>query len=428
MEYQEGEKPVMSVAECVSLLQEAVSRLGFVQVRGEISGTRIVRESMAFFDLKDSDTGEHLIRCKVFGWQFSRGRHLLEDGMEVILTGKFDIYAKTGDMQLRVNEVSPYGEGAFKRAFEVLKKRLSEQGYFDEERKREIPAHVQRIGLITSEEGMAVTDFRQHLGDHGFKVYLSPVWVEGEKTEGSVVNAIKWFNKRMPDVDVVVVIRGGGGFENLRFFNSEKIADAIFLSRIPVITGIGHTEDESIADLVADLRCNTPTQAAVHLRNSREEIIRGVDMREDSLVRNVEGLFEDHHRELDTSLERMDNSLSMLMAQERAKVSRMAEVLQGSLRSLFDGYAKIERSFFGAMHSFEASLVDSVNRVNRADSLLSSLSPEHVLKRGYSLVRDSNGGILRDVNQVKEGDDIDVRLSKGELKTKVTKKIKGKYA
>ena len=200
---------IFSVEECHFIINEAVSKLGRIRVKGEINDAKRVRGSMAFFDMKDARGKDFVLKCSLFGSQFKQFSHLLADGMEVIITGRPKMY-KTGSFSLVVENIEPAGEGAWKKALEQLKKKLEQMGYFDLARKRKIPAYVQRIGLITSAEGQAIFDFRRNLGEYGFQICFHAVWVEGEYAEKSIVNAIRWFNARRPDMDVLAVIRGGG--------------------------------------------------------------------------------------------------------------------------------------------------------------------------------------------------------------------------
>ncbi len=411
---------ILSVEECHFLVNEAVSRLGKVKVRGEISKANIVRGAMAFFELKDATGKEFVLECALFNYSFSRFKHLLQDGMEVVVTGKVNLY-KSGRLRVIVDVVEPYGEGAWRRALEELKKKLEVKGYFDPSRKRKIPQFVRKIGLITSAEGQAIHDFLQNVGSFGFQIFLYPVWVEGDKAEGSIVGAFEWFNKNRPDMDVLVLVRGGGSFENLKAFHSELIAEAIVASRVPVITGIGHDQDEHIADYAADKFCSTPTAVAVFLRTQREELFRILEKTSGELLMAAEDMLHEKTRDIELSAERLHQRFG----------------------GIFESFHKIERAFLQTLHFretvmqqyrhalqtsafkgealFEKSLAAYSQKLQANEASLAALNPEHLLKRGYSVVYTKSGKVLKEAEQAHIGEDVSVKLWKGRLRTRVEK-------
>src|SRR3989344_7227223 len=387
---------IYSVEECHFLVQETLDRLGRVKVRGEMNDVKTVRGQMAFFDLKDSNGKDFVVKCSIFGWEFKKYLHLIENGMEGVAVGKLRMY-KNGSLSIVVQEVQPYGEGAWRKAFEALKKKLEAKGYFDESRKREIPQVIQRIGLITSEEAQGLYDFRQNLGNYGFKVFLYSVWLEGDRAEESIVGAFQWFNKNRPDLDVLVLIRGGGGFENLKVFNSEKIADAIASSRLPVITGIGHEKDESIADYVADKRLSTPTAVAAFLRTQREELIGDVEAIRESLQEKMQDVLEEKKHAINTQAERLHRGFGRV----------------------FEGFATLKQRLLRAHYTYEKQIELYFARVERVQGMLASLNPENVLQRGYSVVFTAEKKVVKDASQLKLGEQVGVRVAKGRFVSRV---------
>ncbi|MBI2644208.1 MAG: exodeoxyribonuclease VII large subunit [Candidatus Wildermuthbacteria bacterium] len=387
---------ILSVEECHFLVNEAVSKLGILKVRGEISNIAKRKGAMAFFDLKDSNGKEFVLKCALFGWQFGRFNHLLQEGMEVVITGKPNLY-KTGNFSIVLDAIEPYGEGAWKRALEELKKKLAAKGYFDPARKRALPEFIQKIGLITSEDGDAIFDFKTNLGEYGFQIFFYGVWVEGEKAEESIASAFEWFNKNRPDMDVLVLIRGGGGFENLKVFHSEKIAEAIITSRIPVLCGIGHEKDETIAGDVADKNCSTPTAAAVFLRTSREELMRTVEELASACASRTEEIFEER--------------LSL--------IATMGERLHHTFGGILEQFHRIENNFMQLIYAKEAILQSLEGELKTAHSLLLSLNPENILQRGYSVVYSEDRKVIKRASDVKKGDKIFTKFSQGEVGSQV---------
>ena len=411
---------VYSVEECHFLVNEAVFRLGKIKVRGEVNDAKNVREQMAFFDLKDSDGKDFVMKCAIFGWQFKKFQHLIENGLEVVVIGKLRLY-KNGSLSVVAEELQPYGEGAWRKAFEALKKKLEAKGYFDETRKRAIPQIVQKIGLITSEEGQGLHDFETNLGNYGFQVLLYSVWVEGDRAEASIVKAFQWFNANRPDMDVLVLIRGGGGFENLKVFNSEKIAEAIVASRVPVITGIGHEKDESIADYVADKRLSTPTAVAAFLRTAREDLMRAVDMLWEDMKEKVEGLLEEQRLLLHSHARELQLSMERVVQANRFSISQMAEKLHRGFGRVFESFASLRGRLIRLRYDYEKYVYTSLANVEKAASILSSLNPENVLQRGYSVVFTEVKKVVKDVAQLRRGDQVGVRVYKGRFVSRVEK-------
>src|SRR3989344_5292655 len=194
---------VFSVSECVQVVNNVLARLGGMRVRGEVSELQM-RGAAVYFTLKDVSGEEAVVKCVLWKWKFERDFNYLEKGMEIIVSGTPEVYAKYGTFNLRVEKVEPVGEGALQKAFEALKKKLEAKGYFDEQRKRPIPEFIRKIGIITSEAGEAINDFRKNIGEYGFELGLYDVWVEGNYAEESIVKAIAWMNKNKPDLDVLV--------------------------------------------------------------------------------------------------------------------------------------------------------------------------------------------------------------------------------
>lgn len=418
-EIDEGGTVIYSVEECVFLINETLSRLGTIRVRGEISNLSISKGVMAFFDLKDATGKEVVIQCSLFSWSFSRNKHLLEDGMEVIVKGKLKVYEKRGTLSLIIESMEPSGEGAWRKAFEALKKKLAAKGYFDDSRKRPIPQFVQKIGLVTSEDGQALHDFQRNLGNYGFQVSLLPVWVEGDKAEKSIVSAIRWFNKNRPDMDVLVLIRGGGGFENLKVFHSEEIADEIVSSRVPIITGIGHEKDVSIADYVADRTESTPTAVAAFLTQQREDLIRSVDVLWEDIKTATEDVFEEQGRAVQNAAKELSVLIARVFAQQRFAIAQSAEKLHRGFGKVFESFGALKQRFVRLQYRYEQALYGYGARVEKASASLSSLNPENVLQRGYSVVFSEQGSVLKDSRDAKVGDKAFVRLHKGKLGTRI---------
>lgn len=408
---------IFSVGEFLEAVNITLSRLGIVRVRGEISELE-VRDKVVYFKLRDA-SGETSVRCVLWRWKFDREYGYLEDGLEIIASGGPEVYAKHGSFSLRVERVEAVGEGALQKAFEALKKKLADKGYFDEARKRTVPALVQKIGLITSERGDAIHDFLNNLGAYGFEINFMDVLVEGDRAERAIISAIRWFNKRRPDMDVLVLTRGGGGFESLKTFDSEGVAEAILTSRIPVITGVGHEADKTIAGYVSDRDFSTPTATANFLRGAREEIINMV-------AGHAQGLTYGMRR---------------ILERQRSWLQRAAGDLSQGLARVFERFGMLERRFVALVEDYERARATVLNRlevtaerasrhvenilaslerrISIAQAALPAFNPEHILSRGYSVVYGASGSAIKDAGYARVGDKIRIRLHRGELGSEI---------
>lgn len=435
---------IFSVEEFISFINNQFSSLGEIKVRGEIIEVNFHPNGYCFFAIKDSQTEEHSVICYLNRWKLESFSHLLKVGMEVVVSATPLLY-KNGRFSLTVNKIEPFGEGALKKAFEALKNKLAAKGYFNEVRKRALPAFIQTIGLITSESGAAIYDFRKNLGEYGFKIYLLDTRVEGDYAEESICSAVKWFNKNKPDIDVLVLIRGGGDLENLKAFNSESVAEAVVLSRIPIITGIGHEKDETIADYVTDKSFSTPTAVAAFIRSQRENLINQVEEQADNLVLMTEEIFSSNKKYISDKNEKLINAFDRILEYYSFILTNTIEKISGGLNRIFKEFKISEQKFshffycyettiYQQIHDLETMLEKSVNlmdkrlnlekdRVKTIETVLSSLNPEAVLKRGFSIVYKADKKVIKGVENVKVGEKIFIKPYKGEI-TSLVEEVK----
>ncbi|HPS28383.1 MAG TPA: exodeoxyribonuclease VII large subunit [Candidatus Paceibacterota bacterium] len=409
---------VMTVAEFMSLANKALSGLGVVEVKGEIGGLS-VKGDKAYFDLKDSNFNNYVVNCFLGFQEFEDYSYLLQNGLEVIVTGRPSLY-QTGRFNLRLEKVEPVGQGAWQKALELLKIKLEKLGYFAPERKRAIPMPVREIGLITSETGAAITDFKKNLGNWGVTIWQVNTHVEGDLAEAEIIKALRILNLR-GNLDAIVLIRGGGGAENLKVFNSEKMAEAIFNSRIPVVAGIGHERDLSIADMVADKSLSTPTAVAAYFRNQYEEILETL----------AEGEFT-----LRQGLENNLYSKSLLLNQK-------AITLKASLANIFASWQMTENAFIKTLSNYQFKIQENRNQLcqlektlpnnilNRLSSLkrnfdlktkiFEGTDPEKPLKKGYSLIYDQDNHLIKEVKALKVGEKVKLKVKDGSAESRIEK-------
>jgi len=418
------EDKILSVEELLSCLNRIFSFIGEVKVRGEIIEVNAHPNGYCFFTIKDSQTKEHSVNCYISRWGFDSFSYLIEIGMEVIVSAIPSVY-KNGRFSLTVNKIEPYGKGALKRAFEILKKKLEAKGYFNPSRKRPIPEFIQKIGLITSESGAAIRDFKKNLGEYGFKIYFIDVRVEGDYAEQSIVSAINQFNKDLPELDILVLTRGGGGLEELKAFNSEKVGEAIALSRIPVVTGIGHERDETIADYCADKSFSTPSSAALFIKRQREQLIDRIEIYPQTLISLIDNLFNETKNCVLKKKEELESVFFIVLEQYRLLLSKLESTILHFVYNreeiVRNQLHKIDIIIHKCLNLLKGRFDLEKSRLKTAEAALLSLNPEAVLKRGYSIAYTSDNRVLKQVKDIKVGESIFVKLYRGKIHSRVEK-------
>ena len=414
-----------------------------VWVEGEISNLRTPSSGHAYFTLKD-DTAQ--LRCVLFRGRGRRVAFQPEDGMQVLAFGGLDVYLARGEYQLVVELLEPKGVGALQLAFEQLKRRLEAEGLFDAARKRPLPPFPRTIGIVTSPTGAAIRDML-HVIDRRFadlRILITPVRVQGEEAPGEIVAALRDL-QAVEDLDVIIVGRGGGSIEDLWAFNDERVARAIAGCRVPVISGVGHETDFTIADFVADLRAPTPSAAAEVVVQEKLQVARALVNLYEALKQAMASRLErdrervevlgkrrvltDAARALRDLYRRVDELTSRLTravrGSERQATHRLS-LARNALRSL-NPVARIAngtvllaqlrgRLASAAVHSVKVSQ----HRFDAAVGRLDSLSPLAVLGRGYSLTRLlPSGVIVRSAAQTRPGDAIEILLHQGAVEARV---------
>ena len=416
-----------------------------ITVQGEISNCREAQSGHIYFTLKD-DRAQ--VRCVFFKPQQRGIKFRPEDGLQMTVRGSISLYETRGEYQIYVENLEPMGLGALQLAFEQLKKRLETEGLFDPARKKPLPLLPSRIGIITSPRGAAVRDVVRILTRRFPNVHLTvyPVRVQGEGSAEEIVKALKFFNAGKL-VDVLIVARGGGSMEDLWAFNEEIVARAIFASEIPVISGVGHETDFTIADFVADVRASTPSAAAELVVQTRAQFDKHIaDLRE-----TLAGLFRYRLLELSRRVHELSARRGFrrpldLLRQQRQRADEMTSRLALGLRArleqsrkrftaahlriaTFDFRVKIA-AFRLRLEKRIAELGVRIERLLRAKRdrfeklalQLQERSPLRVLERGYAIATDAAGNLLRDAAQVALGDTVAIQLHRGRLTTEVRKK------
>lgn len=392
---------VLSVTELTQYIKEKFNAdplLNRLRVNGEISNFKHHSSGHMYFTLKDHNAA---LRCVMFRSANRRLNFLPADGMKVIAAGRVTIYERDGQYQLYVDSLLPEGVGSLYAAFEQLKEKLATEGLFDSAVKKKLPRLPQRIGVVTSPTGAAVRDIvttvsrRYPLAE----ILIVPVLVQGPDAPGQIAAALSFINS-VPGVDVIIVGRGGGSIEELWAFNEEIVARAIFASKVPVISAVGHETDFTIADFVADVRAATPTAAAELAVPDSREIRNFLDTAQKRLVTITSGRLEENKR----YLTKLASARVLVRPLERVDQARQ------TLDNLTTGL-EVRMNYY---------LKGLAARLELMKGKLAALNPQAVLNRGFSICYDSKGNIITDSGCLQPGDGILLRLRKGRAEAAVT--------
>ncbi|PYU35821.1 MAG: exodeoxyribonuclease VII large subunit [Acidobacteria bacterium] len=413
-----------------------------VFVEGEVSNAHAAQSGHLYFTLKDNHAQ---IRCVCFRTQLARLKFRPEDGLHVTVRGSISVYESRGEYQFYVEHVEPVGLGALQLAFEQLKKRLDAEGLFDPERKKSLPVLPLCVGLITSPRGAAVRDIVRILQRRfpNLRIVLYPVRVQGEGAAGEIVQAIRYFDRKQL-ADVLILARGGGSLEDLRAFNEEPVARAIVACTIPIIAGIGHETDFTIADFAADIRASTPSAAAEMVVRTRQEFDGHLCDLRDKIAQLLRyRVLQASHKLRELDLHRAARRLEDTLRRRRQHTDELAAQLAGGLRGRVE---TLQRRFDLALSrlaavDFRARLRAAAVRLDQRTSelevrmsralgtkgqLLEKLlvqlqerSPLRLLERGYAICYDAAGNVVQAADQVEIGERIRVQLARGRLGAEV---------
>jgi len=465
--FQAPARKIYPVRELVATVRTQVERaFTDVYVEGEISNYRPAESGHFYFTLKDSSAQ---LRTVMWRTQARLLRFRPDNGMQVIARGRVTVYDERGDLQFQAEHLEPKGAGALQIAFEQLKAKLAAEGLFEQARKKPVPVLPRRIGLVTSPRGAALQDIlnilrRRH---ESVNVLIYPAQVQGEVAASEVSAGVRYFN-RHGQVDVIVVARGGGSFEDLFAFNDEGLARTVAASDIPVISAIGHETDFTICDFVADLRAPTPSAAAELVIRSKHELaekLQGFHKRmtqainykllrannalsamaqhavfarmQDSIARRqqrvdelVYRLAQSQSRLLKAQTRRVDTLEAQLRRHDlrvrtgvmrRQLESRAGELNAAMVRLLASRRTELDRLAVALRGTPEMILLRRRSRWERAHSNLEALSPKAILARGYALVFDASGRLVKQASQLAPGEQVRTQLGRGEFTARVEK-------
>jgi len=413
---------VWGVAALLQAVADALAvRFGACAVRGEISGFSRAASGHCYFNLKDADRAEGALRCAMFKRAFSLLDFAPADGQLVEVRGRIGIYGPRGELQLIVESMQRAGDGALYERFLRLRERLAGEGLFDPGAKRPLPAFPLRVGVVTSPDAAALHDVLtclQRRAPH-VAVVIYPALVQGADAPSALCASIARAGERA-EVDLLIVCRGGGSLQDLWAFNDERVVRAVRASSIPIVCGVGHETDVTLADLAADLRAPTPTAAAELAAPGLEACLESLAGRASRLQRRVRDALESHAQRLDRAALRLARPVDAARRHgERLSVlvHRLEAAQKRRLEAALNGLGQLAQRM---RRSLAATAVRDEARLRGLQGRLVALDPERVLARGYALLTDAAGHALTSVAQVRKGDSVDARLEDGELDLVVT--------
>ena len=431
----------ISVSELNALAKALLEdHLAGLWIAGEVSNLTRAASGHYYFSLKDSRAQ---VRCAMFKGAAMRLAQPLKEGDHIEVSGKISIYEARGEFQITVNEVRLKGLGQLYEAYERLKAQLQAEGAFSAERKKPLPARPQCIGIVTSLAAAALRDVVTTLNRRApeIPVIVYPTPVQGTGSEFQIAQAIKTASLRA-ECDVLIVCRGGGSIEDLWAFNEEPVVRAIEACAIPVVSGVGHETDFTLADFVADVRAPTPTGAAELVSPNRQESLHRLTQAQGRLKTVLEQRYFDASQKLDW-LARQIRHPCQKLDEQRASISKLAQMLSYSMtQNLRAHTARFERQtqtlkhcrpdvsvytqnidrFQTALsHSFRQLLIHRRQSLTAQAALLEAVSPQHILERGFSVVKNTRGQVIRNAELLKQGQKLHITFADGETDVRVTK-------
>ncbi|MFM2177010.1 MAG: hypothetical protein RL015_1108 [Verrucomicrobiota bacterium] len=435
---------VLTVTELTREIREVLEgRIGSVWVEGEISNHRLQSSGHQYFTLKDAGSQ---VSCVMFRGSATRSAVRLTDGAQVQIYGEISVYEPRGQYQMVVKQVQMKGQGSLQARFEALKRKLYDEGLFDDDGKQGIPKFPRTVVLVTSPTGAAIQDMLNILGRRApwLRVLVFPVRVQGVGVERETIRAIEVLNEAehfgLPRPDTIVIGRGGGSIEDLWAYNEESLARVIYASRIPIISAVGHEIDFTIADFVADLRAPTPSAAAELLAPDVAELRRYFDSTARVLENRVSSVLDHHQhvleliakgplahepeRQIQQAEQRVDDAETTLSQVVREQLQALSEEIADKHQTLTQHHPRVMISEAG--HRVQSSaermrqvlqhrLIRLEDRIRARADLLRNLGPDSILSRGFSYTMTTDGRSLRDAAQVQSGDKLITRLQKGEV-------------
>ena len=397
------------------LINLQLQSIGEVIVEGEITEMNISKRGGINMVLKDKNK-QAILNVSGYAPRV-QGINMIEIGMEVAIWGVPQLYSPYGKFSVSIYKILPIGAGALAKALEILKEQLEKEGLFDLSRKRPLPELIRNIALITAKNSAAESDFIKILKENntGLNIDFYPVSVQGKHSVGEILSAIEQSQSRK--YDCIVMIRGGGSLEDLSSFNDEKISKALFASKIPTLVAVGHERDESIAELVSDVRASTPSQAAYYLVVNNTNFIKSIELQADQIYLQIEEIINNNKQKL-TGINIYEKVL-LILNHYNYEVNSYDMDFESRIYRKISNFQNIIEKSSHELTNFGYKINQLLNEVVHMQSTIENLNPEKIIKKGYAIIKNKNGKIITSITDAKTNELLTLKVKDGNINTKV---------
>jgi len=415
------EEKIFTISEYIDLLNDGLQEFS-VKITGEVGKVAMDAKGHAYFSLRD-EKDQGVMSCIIWAGKYKMFGIKLEEGMKIIAYGCPSIYKPNGRFSFIAETISHAGEGELKKKYEELKAKLEKEGVFDPNEKRPIPNYVQKIGVITSKQGAVWSDFLSNIGKHGFKIKLIDSRVEGAEAILDLLSAIKMFKKQ--DIEVLVIMRGGGSFESLQAFNNELLVREVAGFPVPVIAAIGHDKDVPLISLAADREVSTPSIATVALNESWDRAALLIEKQERKIMSKYRQNLEDTRNIINASVEVVKEYSDSVMHVYETIRHGLIVSMQNFKNRLMNVNNDINIYRQGIFGGFRNLVLKTGQQINSSEAVIFANNPERHLKLGYSIAK-IHDRIVKNVGDVSVGDTANILVADGEIVSEVKNKINKK--
>ena len=418
---QKETEKIYSVSDYIKIVNQGLKNFKS-KIIGEVSEVNFGPTGHVYFSLKDEE-GKSVIQCVIWKYKYNIYGIELKEGLKIIAFGCPNIYAQRGNLSFITEVIEHAGEGALKKEYERLKGELTKEGLFEESKKRLIPKYPQRIGVITARQGAVLADFLNNIGRFGFKIKMIDSRVEGQTAVSDLLSSVRIFKKQ--DIEALVVMRGGGSLESMLAFNNELLVREIADFPVPVIAAIGHHKDAPLAALAADCSVSTPSIAASVLNESWEQAALLLEKQERDIINSYGNVLRNADLSINQSISAIQEMKDLIFNKYREMENALKVSFQMIKGAVQNTKINLRNSWEKSMFGFKSLLSTISRQLEHSDRIIYLNNPETRLKLGYSITRH-NGRVVRSAENVKIGEDIDVRVIDGSIISKVNKINKNK--
>jgi len=424
-ENQQKDEKIFSISDYIKIVNQGLKAFRS-KIIGEVSEVSFGPTGHVYFTLKD-EKDESIIKCVIWKSRYDIYGIELKEGIKIIATGYPEIYAPWGKLSFKSEVIEHAGEGTLKKEYEKLKEKLTKEGLFEEVRKRPIPKYAQKVGIITSKQGAVLADFLNNLGRFGLKIKMIDSRVEGQAAIADLLSSIKTLKKE--NIEVLVIMRGGGSLESMLAFNNESLVREITNFSVPVIAAIGHHKDVPLAALAADRSVSTPSIAATVLSESWEQAASLLEEYERDTISSYENVLENTNLLINRSVDTIRGIKDLIFNKYKKIETALKISFQAFKNALQNNKSNLKNSWRKSIFGFNSLLSIIKQQLEHSEEIVYLRNPETQLKLGYSIAR-CRGRLIRSIKDIRIGEDADIRVVDGIITSKVKNisKINKKHA